>query len=170
MADVGYEWHFIAATGHHQAGRLRDAEESYRKVLSAAAEHPETLQRLGVLLGRMGQFEEGVEMLSRAIRENPSRADFQLDLGLMNQREGRNEEAIGCFQEALRLRPNYVAAHNSLGNAFLGKKRLEEAIASFQRAIQLKPEWTLPYGNMGVALGAREIEGGGGELSQGGGG
>ena len=53
--------------GHHQAGRLTDAERIYRAVLAADPNHVDALHLLGVVASQVGQHEMAVVCIRRAI-------------------------------------------------------------------------------------------------------
>ena len=52
---------------HYEAGRYREAAESYRKALQTGRATPELLYNLGTVLVRLGEYQEGAEYLNRAI-------------------------------------------------------------------------------------------------------
>ena len=56
-----------AAIGHHQAGRLAEAERGYRQVLGLAPEQPDALHLLGVIAYQVGQHPAAIELIRKAI-------------------------------------------------------------------------------------------------------
>ena len=64
------------AIGHHQAGRLGEAETIYRRVLSEQPENPDALHLLGVIAFQVGQFDRAIELIRHAIQIDPVNADF----------------------------------------------------------------------------------------------
>ena len=59
------------ALQHHQAGRLREAEGIYRRVLEADAHNADGLHLLGMIAHADGRHEAAFEMISEAIAINP---------------------------------------------------------------------------------------------------
>src|SRR6185295_12413710 len=90
-----------AAIGHHDGGRLDEAEALYREVLVLDAEHPDALHRLGVLAHQRGLNEEGAELIRQAISITPDVAAFHANLGWVLQCGGRFGEAEAALRRAL---------------------------------------------------------------------
>ncbi len=55
------------AIRHHEAGRLREAEQLYRSMLGAEPHHPDALHLLGVLLTQLGELDDAVELIQAAL-------------------------------------------------------------------------------------------------------
>lgn len=137
---------------HHQAGRLAEAERSYRLALEMAPEHPEALHLLGLLAYRVNRFEQAIELISQAIEGAPTNPLYQFNLGVVTHRAGRKEEAVRAYERALGLNPKYVEALINLGNAFKDLGRLDEAVAVYGKALALNPGHADTHNNLGVAL------------------
>ena len=60
------------ALGHHQAGRLAEAEAIYRQVLAQFPDHADALHLLGVLACQAGRPDAAIELIGRAIAINPA--------------------------------------------------------------------------------------------------
>src|SRR5713101_3492104 len=52
-----------AALGHHQAGRLAEAEQHYRQVLALDPRHFDSLHLLGVVAAQSGQHDIAIERI-----------------------------------------------------------------------------------------------------------
>ena len=64
-----------AAVRLHQAGRLREAEQEYRRALGQNPRHGEALRLLGLLLCQAGKTDEGMRLLHKAVKaakQNPN--------------------------------------------------------------------------------------------------
>ena len=55
------------AVEHHRAGRLLEAEEIYRQILAAEPDHPFALCLLGTIAQAAGEYDQAVNLISRAI-------------------------------------------------------------------------------------------------------
>jgi len=144
------------ARGHHQAGRLPQAEEIYRKILAAAGDHADALHLLGVVALQRGQHAQAAELIARAIAQDPQKADFHDHFGAALHAQERFAEAAASFRKAIALAPNYAEAHNNLGAALQAQGLVDEAIDCFRKAISLKPQYADAHGNLGNML--REAE------------
>jgi protein O-GlcNAc transferase len=143
------------AVRHQQAGRFRQAEAIYRRILAEDPGDPDALHLLGFLAHQLGRHEAAVDYIARAIARNPSAACYHVNLGNALQALARFEEAAACYREALRRQPDSAEPANNLGNALAGLGRFEEAMASFLEAIRLRPDWSLAYSNLGNVLKAQ---------------
>jgi protein O-GlcNAc transferase len=141
-----------AAIGHHQAGRLQEAERIYREILAVEPNYPQPWHLLGVMANQVGQHEVAVVCLKRALELKPDYAEAYCDLGTANQELRRRDEAITCYQKALEIKPDYGEAHYNLGNALQEIGKLDEAIDCYRRAAELKPGFAGVQNNLGLLL------------------
>jgi Tfp pilus assembly protein PilF len=128
---------FTAALGHHQAGRLNEAERLYRQILLADPHHADALHFLGVLAHQIGRHDMAVDPIGRAIAQNGRVPAFHNNLGNALQAQGKLQEAAASYRRALSHKPDYAEAHVNLGNALREQGQSAEAAASYQRALVL---------------------------------
>ncbi len=146
MSDLG------KAVGHHQAGRLAEAEAGYREVLAAEPGQPFALNLLGVLLNTTGRAEDAVTLLRKAVQLRPSNGEFQNNLGEALRLSGDFAGALVAYDAALAaLGPNPAVLGNKGAAADRsGDHRLAETC--FQEARRLQPDVALHHFNMGTFL------------------
>ena len=152
MTPMTIEQAMEIAVGHHQAGRLAEAEAIYRQVLSRSPDHAEALHLLGVLASQVGRTEVALELIGRAIIVNPGVALYHSNLGEIYRRSGQSDRAIDHFRRAIELRPDAADPHNNLGNVLREQGRLDDALALYRRAIELNPDLAEAHGNLGIVL------------------
>ncbi len=135
----------------HQNGRLNQAFNLYRQLLSAHPDNAEILRLAGTALAQAGQFTEGADLLrqSLALQANP---DAEHCLGNALQGLGRFEEAVACYNRVLAVRPDDPDALNARGNAWQDLKRFDQAFADYDRALALRPNHVDAMLNRGIAL------------------
>jgi protein O-GlcNAc transferase len=155
MAEVTIEQAMTLAIQHHQAGRLLEAEQLYRKILDRQPENFKAVHYLGLIAHQAGRNEIAVGLIRQAIALNPNYAEAHSNLGVALRDTGQFDEAIAACRRAIALEPNYAKAHNNLGNALIDKGQLDEAIVACRRAIALEPNLPEIHSNLGVALRAR---------------
>lgn len=142
---------FQKAVRQHQANNLTEAADYYRHVLVHEPDHAAALYLYGVLLEQIGQEEDAIVQLQRAIVVSPSYLDAHLALSNLYLKQGQMEDAVAGFNQALQVKPGHFAALNGLGRALTGAGHLSQAIISLQQAIQNQPQEPSAYFNLGVA-------------------
>jgi len=143
---------FDAALQQHRAGRLSEAEQSYRQVLAVDPRHADSLHFLGIIAHGMGRFAAAIDLIGEAIALRKTDPSYYNNLGTVLQDWGRVAEATALYQQALALKPDYAAAHNNLGNALTQQGKLAEATAHYQRALALHPHYPEAHNNLASLL------------------
>jgi tetratricopeptide (TPR) repeat protein len=138
--------------GHHQAGRLQEAEEAYQEILRIDPLHADALHLLGLVRLQHGQHAAALENIGRAIGVKPDSEVLWRNLSVAYHALGRHQEAVDAADQALRLNPSYAEAHNNRGVALMAQRKLDEAVASFRQAVRLQPNYVRAHNNLGIAL------------------
>jgi predicted O-linked N-acetylglucosamine transferase (SPINDLY family) len=149
---VTFDEAFQAASRHHGAGQLREAEVLYRAALAQAPSHAETHHRLGIICSQTNRPEQAIELLNRAIELDPHQPNYYGNLGVMLDNAKQYAQAAHFLRKAISLRHDFPDAHNNLGNVLSGLGRLQEAVASYQTAISLRPDYVEAHYNLGNVL------------------
>lgn len=140
------------AIRHHQGGRLREAEQIYRQILSHEPNHADAIHLLGLLAHQAGHHEMAVDYIRRAIGIRGNESVFHDNLGVVLMAIHRIVEAEACFRRALELNPEWASAHTHLGNALNDQGKHDEAINCYRRALALQPNDAGAYNNLGLVL------------------
>jgi protein O-GlcNAc transferase len=143
---------FRQGLARHQQGNLVEAERHYDAALKSQPDNFDALHMLGVIALQQGRFEQGVEIIRKAValNENSAIAFNNLAKGLKDL--GRFDEAIIYFQRALALAPDFADAQFSYGTALHFAHRSEDALVHFEKAIALQPKFVAALNNRGLAL------------------
>ena len=96
------------AMEHHRAGRLQDAEDIYREILTVERDNATALHLLGAVAHQTGRHPAAVDLIERALEQQPARSDFHNDLGAALLALGKLEDAISAFRRALGINPQDV--------------------------------------------------------------
>ncbi len=143
---------FALAIQHHQAGRLKAAEQIYQQILQVEPTHADALHLLGLLNAQTGNHQSAAQYIYRALTVKPHSAEVHANLGNVLREQGKPDEAVRILERALQLEPDNAAAQNNLGNAFQDQGNLDDAIACYRRAVELKPNFAEAHSNLGNAL------------------
>ncbi len=145
-----------AALALHRAGRLADAKLAYEHVLRANPDCAEALYLLGILVYRIGNPDNAIALIRRAIALRPGFTEAQNDLGNILLETGKLEAAAVVFRKLLRLRPQHADAYNNLGVILKNQGNHEEAVRAYKKAIQLNPKNAGQHFNLGNTF--KELE------------
>jgi serine/threonine protein kinase/Tfp pilus assembly protein PilF len=128
-----YDWNWDAA------------QASYARALELEPGNAETLRSAGLLMTRLGRYEEAIIGLRRAIERDPLAGTYS-NLSYALGAAGRWDEAEGAARTALLLGPNGILRHFNLARALLFQGKKEEALREAQ--LEKKESWRL----MGLAI------------------
>ena len=143
---------FAKALGHHQAGRLAEAEGLYRRALIIDPRHADSLHLLGVISYQSGRLDQAVDCIGQAIAIDGKVAAYHANLGLALKAAGRLDQAVASQRQAIALDRDFTEAHCNLALALMAQGHLDDATASFGAAIALNPRHTTAHYNLGLAL------------------
>jgi len=87
----------------HEAGKLAEAERTYREALEACGADPVVFYNLGVLLADAGRKSEALEAYRAALRSDPRLADCHYNLALLCEELEMPREAIRHMAQYRRL-------------------------------------------------------------------
>ncbi len=132
-----------------QTGQLDQAESICRQILATAPNEPNTLHYLGVIQFQKGNLSGGVEVLSRAVRSEPTNAQIHFHLGYALRENKQFAEAAAAFGKAIELKDAYTEAYRGLGLTLADMGQIEEGIAEIQRVIALEPDNVKAHMNLG---------------------
>lgn len=109
----------------------------------------------GVLLYRLGRYEEAERSFQAAVKENAEeewastalywRAQSLIELS-------RDEEAIGCLERALQMNPDFADAWESKGICLHYAGMYEDALTCYDRAVWVSANHTTAWLNRGYVL------------------
>jgi predicted O-linked N-acetylglucosamine transferase (SPINDLY family) len=142
---------FAQAIGHHEAGRLVEAEALYRRILARDGEHVDSMHLLGVLCRCVGRRGIAVELITHAIRRRPDFAAAYSNLGNALNDLGHAELAGAAYLKAIVLEPDYFEAYSNLGNALKDLGRPQKAASMYGRAIRLRPRFAGTHADLALA-------------------
>ncbi len=138
-----------------QKGKLVEAAEIYRAVLTADPENVDALNLLSAVFQVLGDQELAQNLAREAIRIDPKFFAPYVNLGNALQASGAHEAAAEAFGQALELQPLDTTAAINLSSALCALHRYTEAEQVARRALDLAPEIAEAHNNLGNALAGR---------------
>lgn len=141
----------LASHSQHQAGRIADAVEGYRRVLVLLPAEADTWHLIGTALLQAGRAAPAARAIYRALAAAPERHEFRLNLGYALIDAERPEDAFRTLTVAGLVRPREAEIWSARGAASkrLGNKEATET--SFRAAAILAPNALAPLYNLGLA-------------------
>jgi Flp pilus assembly protein TadD len=141
----------------HAAGRLAEAGQVYQHVLTLAPAHPDALHMMGVLLLQMGQPDQALGWIERAIDAAGGmpagvRSTFHVHHAHVLLALGLPTKAIAAANVALQLKRLNPEAHQALGHALIDSGDHDGGLKAYRDAARLKPDLPDLLNNLGVAL------------------
>jgi tetratricopeptide (TPR) repeat protein len=109
---------------------LLAAERHYRRALAIRADYAEARLRLGRVLCRRGQIEQGRAELERVLEDRPSAEIVgyaHLFLGELAEARGQRADSIGHYRLAIQAAPHLQSARLALGEALYRTGHLRDA-------------------------------------------
>ena len=134
-ADVS----FRRALAEAQQGRLAQARERIRSVPAESDEQKERRLLMEVqLLRETERWPLAFELLTQALKDDPTDTDLLYEHAMSAERLGRHELMEQQLKRVIELEPRHHHAHNALGYSLADRnQRLPEARQLIERAIEL---------------------------------
>jgi len=140
------------AIGHHRAGRFKEAESHYRKILTGKPRHADALHLLGLLAHQTGHPEDAAKLIRSAVSAEATRAPDHYHFGVVLAGLGDPEGTERACCTAIRLQQEYSDALNNLGDLLIARERFGEAAELFRRAIEQSPDDARYRADLGSVL------------------
>ncbi len=123
----------------HAAGRLKEAQQAYGRILDAAPASAAAWYGMGLLARDSGAREAAAELLGKAVALAPGDGAARMQLAWALQDCGRIEAALAQWRAACALRPGDPACQESLGIVEQAAGNTAAAAAAYRRADALEP-------------------------------
>jgi protein O-GlcNAc transferase len=136
----------------HQAGRLSEAEDLYRRVLAIDPRQFDGRHLLGLVHFQRGDCDEAIRQFDLALAIKPDVAAAHNSRAAALNGLKRFDEAVACCDRALALKPDFAEALTNRAFALVELKRFDEALTSCDEAIALRPDLAEAFNNRGNAL------------------
>ena len=153
----GIHYALYLTTAYLQAGRTREARETYDRMrarVTALTPELELLEAgICVAEGRTGRALSLLEQLRSERAELPQ---FDLRLAMMYLELHRPEDAEAAARDELTRDPGSAEAQRVLGDALKRQLKYEDAVGAYLAAVDL--DFDLAYAHLGLGESLRELE------------
>lgn len=122
-------------------GRLRAAEEEYRRALGINPERLEPRLGLGSVLGRLGRWEEAESELRAVLERDPQRFEAHIDLGNVLHARGARAEAEQHLLRATELAPDRPESWFARASLAAERGELDQARQLLQSCLRVAPDF-----------------------------
>lgn len=123
------------------AGRWREAEVAYKRILSRTPELADTWYNLGFVQRQLGDYEAALGAYASALSRGVGQAEeVHLNRAVIYADHlQRPEDAEQELRRALEIAPNYTPAIFNLANLAEDRGRRSEAAALYERVLEIEP-------------------------------
>src|SRR6056297_2750511 len=143
--------HTNLARALHDAGRIDAAIDQYRKSLTLASDHADTLNNLGNALKCKGRIDKAITCYMGALEIDPKQIRARINMAAIMIQKQRYSVALSYLSPIIKEKSN-AEAHLNAGTALANMDRIDEAISHFKKALDIHPDIAETHNNLGVML------------------
>ena len=133
-------------------GEYNRALEFYKTATDQNPQNPMAWYGLSNCYRGMGDPEQVVATLQKAIQANPDDALLYYNLGNHYAKRGQYQEAVDAYRHSIKINPDDHDTHENMGLSLTGLGRYEDALKALGQVISIKPDYAPGYYHMGLTL------------------
>jgi tetratricopeptide (TPR) repeat protein len=134
------------------------AFENFSKVTELAPWNPDGWIGVASVYYDHDQFDQAIEVLTKAKAKLPDEFRVHFLLGVSYQRFGKLPEAKTSLERAIRLDPKSIDALSALGMIFNELNQMADSDTMYERALRIDPKNHLVLNNYGYSLAERNMQ------------
>jgi tetratricopeptide (TPR) repeat protein len=128
--------HFMRGAMFERMKKYEEAEAEFRKVLALNPKSASALNYLGYMLAdRNIRLQEALELIQKAVDQDPHNSAYLDSLGWAYYRLNRYEEAEDYLNRSIQRGSRDGTVHDHLADVLASQGKLKEAIQQWERAI-----------------------------------
>jgi tetratricopeptide (TPR) repeat protein len=128
----------VLLTALVQRDRIDQAERELNRLLAASPHNPRVLQLAYLVKTRIGDFNEASKYLQEAVRLQPAKTDWVLELCRLLESNGQSDAAFSQLQALLARSPNSLEARLRLArNLEFYRQDYDRAIMEYGRVLEI---------------------------------
>jgi tetratricopeptide (TPR) repeat protein len=128
-----------------QEGKLKDAEEWFRKLHQETPADPRGLIGIVETYVSLNKFDQALAMLQEELRKAPERSNFRMALANTAVRAAKYDLAITEYSKLLEAEPRSYDVLLRLGETYRFNNQIDKAIETFKKAKEVNPNDTQAY-------------------------
>ena len=130
---------FMRGAMYEKQKKEEKSEAEFRKVLEIDPDRADTLNYLGFMLAdRNVKLNEALQMITKAVNQEPNNGAYLDSLGWVYFRMGRLQEAEDNIRKALVFTPRDATVHDHLGDVLMKESKVRDAVAQWEASLK---EW-----------------------------
>lgn len=130
--------HFMRGAMLEKSKKFEQSEAEFRKLLALNPNSTSGLNYLGYMLAdRNVRLTEAVELIQKALAQDPENGAYLDSLGWAYFRQGKLDEAVENLKRAQQRTPKDATIHDHLGDVYAKQGNLKSAIAEWEASIKL---------------------------------
>lgn len=130
--------HFMRGALYEKQKNFDKSEAEFRKVLDMNPKSASALNYLGYMLAdRNVRLNEALEMIKKAVDQEPDNGAFLDSLGWVYYRLGRLDEAVEYLKRAIVHSGKDPTVNDHLGDVYMKQGNLKDAIEQWETSIRL---------------------------------
>ena len=94
---------FALAVKNHQKNNLQVAKNLYIKTLEIDPDNTNAYNNLGLVFGKLEEFQKAIDCYEKAIQINPKSASIYNNLGVVYEKLKKLDKAINCYQKSTQV-------------------------------------------------------------------
>ena len=116
------------------AGRIKEALPFLEALVEMQKDDAEALYNLGIAYSELGQYEDAIMRLKKAVANDPSHSNAWGGIGFAYHRMHQPAKATEAFHKALAIDPSNGYAHRNLGGLLSMGQDYKAALPHFREA------------------------------------
>lgn len=130
--------HFMRGAMYEKSKQFEKSEAEFRRILERNPNSASALNYLGYMLAdRNVRLNEALDMIKKALEQEPENGAYLDSLGWVYFRLGRLDEAEEYLKRAAAKSPKDPTVNDHLGDVYLKKSNLKEAVAQWELALKM---------------------------------
>ncbi len=130
---------FNAAVHEQQQGQVKAAARDYEALLTRAPDRVDALSNLGLIYGELGNYDDAIGLLSKALRLAPSQSNIRLNLAMTYFQAKRYHDAAAEAKQIVSAQPSNPLGHYIFGLALLKTDQLGAGIEQLESVMAAQP-------------------------------